>query len=222
MISKISKILSIPLSLYVCLRLLPFKYAIRIPLLIQYGTSLKRLTGRIILEEKHPKVFGIQIGFTENNLFDSRADRCILDISGILHFKGTAILGKGTRISINPHGKLRFGNQFYNSAKMQIVCNNCIEIGDDCIISWDTLIMDTDLHETKNTRFGSINNKDGYIYIGHHVWLAARATILKDTRIGNGCIVGAGALVSGDFNEDNTLIAGVPASVRKYNIALNK
>jgi len=46
--------------------------------------------------------------------------------------------------------------------------------------------------------------------IGHDVWIGAGTTILGGVRIGNGCIVGAGAVVTRDL-EPFSIAVGVPA-----------
>lgn len=48
--------------------------------------------------------------------------------------------------------------------------------------------------------------------IGHDVWIGQGARILPGVRLGNGCIVGAGAVVPGDF-QPYSVIAGNPAQV---------
>lgn len=101
-----------------------------------------------------------------------------------------------------------------------IECHKKIEIGDNALISWDTLIMDTDFHHTIDTISNQISEKYKPIYIGEHVWICCRATILKGSRIGDNNIIAANSLVTGYFNETNCLIAGNPASVRKENITL--
>lgn len=53
------------------------------------------------------------------------------------------------------------------------------------------------------------------VYIGDDVWIGGNATILPGVRIGNNCVVAAGAVVTHDV-PDNTLVAGVPAkAIRK-------
>ena len=44
--------------------------------------------------------------------------------------------------------------------------------------------------------------------------MAQSKNILKGSKIGDNCVIGAGAVVSGTF-EDNTVIAGNPARVVK-------
>jgi len=52
------------------------------------------------------------------------------------------------------------------------------------------------------------------ISIGDNTWICDGAIILAGTTIGNGCVIGAQALVKGVFPE-NCLIAGNPAKVIK-------
>ena len=52
------------------------------------------------------------------------------------------------------------------------------------------------------------------IVIGANCWIGAKVTILDGTRLGNGCVVAAGAVVKGEF-PDNCIIGGVPAKVIK-------
>jgi virginiamycin A acetyltransferase len=56
--------------------------------------------------------------------------------------------------------------------------------------------------------------------IGHDVWIGTRATILPGARLGNGTIVGAGAVVSGDV-PPYSIVAGNPARVlrRRFDAA---
>lgn len=54
-------------------------------------------------------------------------------------------------------------------------------------------------------------NRQG-VEIGDNCWLGAKVTILDGTKIGNGCVVAAGAVVRGVF-PDNVIIGGVPAKI---------
>lgn len=48
------------------------------------------------------------------------------------------------------------------------------------------------------------------ITIGNNCWLGANVTVCPGVKIGDGCVVGAGAVVTSDM-PDNSLILGVPA-----------
>ena len=50
--------------------------------------------------------------------------------------------------------------------------------------------------------------------VGCNCWIGAKVTILDGARVGNGCIIAAGAVVRGEF-PDNVIIGGVPAKIIK-------
>lgn len=52
------------------------------------------------------------------------------------------------------------------------------------------------------------------ISIGENCWIGAKVTILDGSVIGKGCVIAAGAVVSGIF-PDNTVVGGVPAKILK-------
>jgi len=52
------------------------------------------------------------------------------------------------------------------------------------------------------------------ILIGNNVWIGAKVTFLDGSKIGNNCVIAAGAVVNGEF-PDNTVIGGVPAKILK-------
>ena len=53
------------------------------------------------------------------------------------------------------------------------------------------------------------------VYIGNDVWIGVRAIILGGIKIGDGAIVGAGALVTADVPA-YAIVGGVPAKVLRY------
>ena len=50
------------------------------------------------------------------------------------------------------------------------------------------------------------------VRIGHDVWIGAHARLLGGIRIGNGAVVGAGAVVTKDV-PDYAIVGGVPAKI---------
>lgn len=53
--------------------------------------------------------------------------------------------------------------------------------------------------------------------IGQNCYVGARSVIIGDVKIGDGAIIGAGAVVTKDV-PDNAVVAGVPAKIIKYKI----
>ena len=84
-------------------------------------------------------------------------------------------------------------------------------------------MMGTDcLIYTQNHKFDEIDKLmrlQGFqgtkpVYIGNNCWIGGRVTILPGVKIGDGSIIGAGAVVTKDVPE-NSIVAGNPAVVVK-------
>ena len=94
-----------------------------------------------------------------------------------------------------------------------------IEIGRDCMFSHDVDVRNTDSHSILNEK-GERINPSADITIGEHVWVGIRSTILKGSIIPSNSIVAAQSLVTNSLKaSEHTLIAGIPAEVRKTNIS---
>lgn len=89
-------------------------------------------------------------------------------------------------------------------------------IGDDTLIG-NYVSFHPENHNysdsSKLIRLQGVNGKG--IIVGKNCWIGAKVTILDGTRIGDGCIVAAGAVVTGVF-PNNVIIGGIPAKIIKY------
>jgi acetyltransferase-like isoleucine patch superfamily enzyme len=111
----------------------------------------------------------------------------------------------GVRIEIGKNAIVKIGNGTYINRNSLIVSHKQIEIGKDCKISWDVIIMDTDQHAIPGTA-----TEDKPVIIEDGVWIGCRSIILKGVRIGTGAIIAAGAIVTKNV-APHTLVGGVPA-----------
>ncbi len=98
---------------------------------------------------------------------------------------------------------------------------SAIRIGDGVLIAYDVEIRNTDSHSVLNSCGERINpSKD--IEVGNNVWIGQGVLVLKGTVLADGMIVGAKSLVTKQFKNPNSLIAGVPAVEKKDNVFWNK
>ncbi len=121
-------------------------------------------------------------------------------------------INTGANITLYPGAKLQLGSGYANN-NLKIDCNTTITIGDHVFIASDVVIKDGDGHVINNNP----ENKSKPIKIEDNVWIADRAIILKGVTIGEGSVVGAGAVVTKDVPK-NSIVAGVPAKVIRENI----
>lgn len=90
-----------------------------------------------------------------------------------------------------------------------------IEIGNDVIMG-SYISFHSENHNFTDTtmliREQGVSSKG--IKIGNDVWVGAKVTFLDGCKVGNHCVVAAGAVVNGEF-PDHSVIGGVPAKIIK-------
>ncbi len=202
-------------SIYVNFRLLSFKDAIKLPIIVSRKTKISCLSGKVILHKNRTGI--VRIGFGNVKLVDFAYERTILHLEGTIHFRGKCKIGKASKIEVGKNGYLDIGENFITSAKSKIICHKYIIIGKNSTFAWDSLIMDTDYHDIYNVDGGLIN-ADKEIYIGEKVWIGTRSSILKGSVIPNNCIVAANALIAKEYHLENSILAGNPAKLIKKDI----
>lgn len=188
--------------------------AVRLPVLVSYDTILVKCRGAVTVNSKS---FGsVRIGFGGVNIFDRSISRCIWEVTGSIIFLGRANLGHGTKVSCS--GVLTFGSDFKVSAETVIIAHNSIFFGDNVLISWGCLFMDTDFHNIYCSKTKKILNISRPIVIGNDVWFGCDCKILKGTNVGNSNVIGSGSLLKKSYESTNSIIAGNPARVVKDDI----
>jgi carbonic anhydrase/acetyltransferase-like protein (isoleucine patch superfamily) len=117
-------------------------------------------------------------------------------------------------VTRTPNAEICIGNNVGISGAT-IYARKSITIGDNTAIGGNAKILDNDFHPIEiEARNADIKEKIGTrpIVIGKNCFIGCNALILKGTVLGDGCVVGAGAVVSGKF-EENSVIVGNPAKV---------
>ncbi|MDR2496244.1 MAG: hypothetical protein LBD21_03875 [Tannerellaceae bacterium] len=203
-------------TFYINLKYFPLKNALKLPILISGKVWLKNCSGKIeILGNIYPGM--VRIGFGSVGIFDKKRSRSILEVSGKMVFNGSASIGHGSKISVGKDGILKFGDRFSITAETSIVCYKAITFGENCLISWDNLFMDTDLHKILNEN-SEIINEPKEISVGKNVWIGCRCLILKGSEIKDGNIVGANSTIAGKLENENSIYIGNPIKCIKQNI----
>lgn len=93
-----------------------------------------------------------------------------------------------------------------------------INIGEDCMFSSGIDLRTGDSHSIINAKSSERLNYAQNINIGNHVWIGNGVSILKGVNIAANSVVATRALVTRKFEDENILIAGIPAKKVKENI----
>ena len=138
-------------------------------------------------------------------------------------------LGRGSSIylgvmfDLGAHARVHVGD-FTLMNGSRIICDSQITIGDYCLISWNTVLMDTyraPISPTfRRSLLESIAHRPDHraepaeqarpIAIGNGVWIGFDSVVLPGVTIGDGAIVGARSVVTNDV-PPYAIVAGNPA-----------
>ena len=138
--------------------------------------------------------------------------------NNILYIGDNCVVNNTSIILDNEGAEIRIGNKT-SIAKAQIVSLEPynIEIGEDCMLSYDIEIRNTDSHKIYDKNTNKRINEGNGVSIGNHVWLGMRAIILKGVTIEDNSIVAGGSIVTKDVKV-NTIVSGNPAKQIKENV----
>lgn len=192
--------------------------AMKLPAIVYRHVTLHNMGGAIIV--KSPIKTGmLQIG-SKNVSIIGKEYKTIWDCQGKVFIGCKVFIGIGSCISIGKDGSLFLGDNFALTARSTIDCQKEIRFGNNCLLSWDILVMDSDYHYIYNKDGVSINAPRPII-IGNHVWMGCRTTVLKGTILPDHTIVAAGSIVAKKIQTPNTIVGGSGQSlgVLKENVS---
>lgn len=137
-------------------------------------------------------------------------------LKGRIRIQDNSLISKYSKIVING-GDLYIGRHctFGRNAIFNVFDTIRIE---DNVLTADKVSFIGNLHTYEDIHTPVCNQPGGGkpIEIGAGTWIGINAVILAGTKIGKNCVVGANAVVKGEF-PDYCVIAGVPAVVvKKY------
>ena len=158
-----------------------------------HGTSVLSLEGPLILD-----------GNSRGH--NGRSSILRMDADSSLITNGEFCFMYGADIQVFKGASLSLGKGSFINSDCKIRCHKSIKIGEDCAISHDFIIMDSDAHQLD----GSSNTNP--ITIGNKVWIGTRVTVLNGVTIGDGAVIAAGSIVKDDVPA-GSLAAGCPARV---------
>lgn len=177
------------------------------------ATVLRIRRGRALAREK-----GIRLAQgTERIMLDSRTTigrNCV--IGADVRIGTNVTIGDCTTVN-------RRSEVFAGKAGARITIGNFCAIGPDVMIRGSNHPLRTASTSRMIIEMCGLEEPElskGDILVGHDVWIARGASVLAGVHIGNGAVVGAGAVVTNNVPA-YAIVGGVPARVIRYRFSLH-
>lgn len=210
-------LLSLPKTILFNFRYLPFRQAIKLPIWL-YKVNLVRLKGKVNIDSPYIKPGMIKLGIIANPMYNTKHSLA-WQHSGTITFKGTCLLGHGSGVSTGRNGEIVIGDNFIATTTIKLICFKKIEIGNNVRIAWESILMDTDFHETVEIATGERSLPLKPIKIGNNNWIGIQSLILKGTETPDYCIFAARSILTKKYDfPEYSLIAGTPPKLVKQGI----
>ena len=163
---------------------------------------------------KNLNLYGVPVIFNKKGAQLNIGENCTIKSSFLSNLIGLS--QRTIIVTRTEEAKIEIGNNVGISAAT-IYARKGIFIGDNTLIGANVKIIDNDFHPIEvEARNLDVKEKIGTreVFIGRDCVIGCNSLVLKGSKIGDGCVVGAGSVVAGVF-QDNCVIAGNPARVIK-------
>ena len=154
----------------------------------------------------------------------SAAIDCVVEIGAIKVQSGglrISFVANGGRCSTGTTVSVGRGSIFNGSMHIigPLTPGLSVSLGENGLFATNVSIRGSSHHALWDLETGALLNPEVGIAIGDRVWLGDGVVVLNRAVIPSGSVVGARSVVNKAFAEENTLLVGAPAIVRRRNIA---
>lgn len=209
-------ILSLPKTILFNFRCFDLKTAVKLPVFVHFRTQVSHCGKGKIRFLCPIKTGTLKLGFGGTSaILEGRRNFLSLEGKSVMEIGGPVTFSEG--FSIQNKGHIKIGGHSYFNKNAKLFCSDKILIGDDFLSGWDIEIRDMNGHRT-SIDGNSLKDHIRGIEIGDHVWFAAYTCALPGSKVASGSMVAFKSIVLGRFTEENVLLAGYPAKVKKTNI----
>ena len=126
--------------------------------------------------------------------------------------KGKISIGRGVKIrerayiNVRKGGKLEIGLMASVGMDCKIACHESVVIGEGTLLSPNVFIYDHDHVFSAETGVERKHFTTKPVVIGKNCWIGANTVILKGSRLGDRCLVGAGSVIKGEYPDGAVII----------------
>ena len=188
-------------TVYFCLRTMPLRVAVKLPVFIYGRVRLFGLNGQVEFEGTPVKTGMVKIGLNRDSftLFDHSGFVQLGSERAKIIFEGPAVMSVNSKIRV-VSGTLRVGRYVKLMGGVRVVVNgSSVTIGGNTRVSYDSSIMDSGFHHIWNERTHMVKRATRPVVIGAHSWVSSGCKLLAGTMLDEYSIVCANSLICNDL-----------------------
>lgn len=125
-------------------------------------------------------------------------------------------LRSGSKIKVRKGAEVKIGNNTSLNHGCMVISHERINIGTDVQFGPNVLIYDHDHDFRVKDGLKNLKYKTSPVDIGDNVWIGTNTVILRGTKIGNNCVVGAGCVIKGQFPDNTVILQKRDTTITKY------
>ena len=206
-------------TLYFNFHYLPFRQAIRLPIVL-YKPHLLKCKGKIKLEPEDGRIWHgmIRLGFRQVTVYPNNGFTWE-NKGGVVVFRGRGLIGNDSYVSIGPSAKLNIGHEFAARAGLKLVCYNSTTFHHYVRFGWGCLCMDTNFHPLYDIEKKEYKTASGPIEIGDYNWFGTGCKVMHSVTTPERCIFGMGTVVTrGCVKKSYCVMGGSPVRILSENV----
>ncbi len=203
-------------SLYINFKHLPFKQAIKLPILI-YKPHDMMLKGKIIIDSEKIYTGMIRLGFMTAKAYPNFGIK--IHNQGKIVFKGQCNIGNDSYIVVGKNGNIEFGDCFAATTSLKLISMIGVYFGEYVSLGWETTLMDANFHPLYDIKTQSFKKSYGKVEIGSYNWFGTQCLIMHSTKTPERCIFGARSIVNRGFPFESYCVhGGSPLKILTRNV----
>lgn len=208
---------SLPQSIYFNFHYLPFRQAIKLPILL-YKPDLLRMKGQVCIKSGNIYMGMIRLGFRTCSIYPNNG---IVweNLGGNVIFGGKCLIGNDSALTFGEKTIVTIGDDFRNTASLKLVSYRGVSMGDHTRMGWGVLIMDTNFHPLFDLRKQVFKRASGPIVIGNYNWFGTQCKIMHSVKTPERCIFGMNTVVTRNCEmKSYCVMGGSPVKILSENI----
>ena len=206
-------------TLYFNFHYLPFRQAVRLPIVL-YKPHLLACKGKIRLEPEDGRIHHgmIRLGFRQVSLYPNNGITWE-DKGGTTIFRGLCIIGNDSYVSFGPNTKVDFGHSFEARAGFKLASYERVTFNRFTSFGWGCLCMDTNFHPIYDMTTKEYKPISGPIVIGEYNWFGTGCKVMHSVITPERCIFGMGTVVTrGCVKQSYCVMGGSPVRILSENV----